>query len=44
MEEEGERSFKEIVRMNDADNPYFLKDAKVERVDNSIATERGGDD
>ncbi len=41
MEEEGERSFKEIIKMNDADNPYFLKNAKVERVDNSIATKRG---
>jgi hypothetical protein len=44
VEEEGERSFREIVRMNDADNPYFLKEAKVEQVDNSIATRRGGDE
>ena len=43
VEEEGERSFKEIIKMNDTDNPYFLKEAKVERVDNSIATERGGE-
>jgi len=42
VEEDGERSFMEIIKMNDVDNPYFLKEAKLERVDNSIATKRGG--
>ena len=44
VEEDGARSFKQIVKTNDKDNPFFLKDATAEQVDNKKLTERNDDE